>query len=178
MLPPGVGLTVHQPSDFTRLEIAARRHRPHLCGVSSSLTVTRKGPASAGAMWARYVDPKRWPEWSPHIRDASLPSPIKAGTHGEVRSFFGLRIPVHVLAVDSKKRTWSWEASIAGASVTMVHVVRDGETEVRLSGPDWLVRLYAPLAGVALGRLVRVTEDAARAEAPVEKPAREKAHRR
>jgi len=111
-------------------------------------------------VWADYAEPARWTGWSPQVRRVELGEPVlQAGLTGTVRGPGGLRVPFVVTALDAGATTWAWEVSAAGAGLRLEHGVRavgDGSlTWLVLDGPAAVVLAYAPLARLALRRLVR-----------------------
>lgn len=124
------------------------------------LSVT--GPAHPDEVWDRYLRPRRWAEWSPQIRRVERSDEeIRAGTTGRVWGPPGLAVDFTVTAVDPAARTWSWGVRVLllGTHLTLRHgvVAHAGGTrtwlEVRGARP--VVLGYAPLARLALARLVR-----------------------
>jgi hypothetical protein len=63
-----------------------------------------------------------------------------------------------VLAVDEAAREWSWEARLGPLRLRLEHGVTahiDGSaTWLRVHGPLPVILVYAPVARIALGRLV------------------------
>ena len=51
---------------------------------------------------------------------------------------------------------WTWRVQVGPAYLTIDHDVADGLTAVEIDGPALLVHAYAPLARLALTRLVHV----------------------
>ncbi len=126
--------------------------------------VAASGPADPDAVWDRYVNPARWPEWSPQIMSVDYPDQsLSPGGTGTVHGPCGIAVTFEILAVDPDKRCWSWRVMILGVVLTLDHDVHalhtDGATGTRttldISGPVPLVIGYAPIARVALSRLVR-----------------------
>jgi hypothetical protein len=70
----------------------------------------------------------------------------------------GLRVPFTITEVDPARRTWSWVARLGPVRLTLHHAVRadprGSVTDLVMEGPDALLLGYAPLAWVALRRLV------------------------
>ncbi len=135
--------------------------------VTLAVTVRASGPASVEEVWSRYVTPDRWPQWSPQIRgvEGVEPSrPVAAGTIGRVRGPMGVTVPFKVTEVDADARRWTWRVRLGGLDLSLEHgvdPVGDGPGDahaqawVRIAGPAPVVLAYAPLARVALSRLVR-----------------------
>ena len=128
------------------------------------LTIGATGTAAPDVVWDRYVHPARWPTWSPQITsvDASA-STLRTGTTGTVHGPLGVTVPFTVLDVDDERRSWSWHVTAAGITLTLHHAVRisnekalsGSATTLVMDGPAPFVLGYAPLARIALGRLVR-----------------------
>ncbi len=136
------------------------------------LTLRASGTAAPDEVWDRYRRPSRWSEWSPQIvrvdtdGDALVP-----GLAGTVRGPLGLAVPFRVRDVepDGPVRRWSWRVTVGPVSLWLEHAVipldgaaRAGGPEVRrtattllVDGPAPVVLGYAPLAQLALVRLVR-----------------------
>lgn len=119
------------------------------------------GPLEPAAVWERYAVPALWSTWSPQItRVDSTSARLTAGTTGVVHGPLGVRVPFEVLSVDETRRRWSWRVRAALVTLELVHEVLgrpDGGTDTTLSvtGPAPVVLAYAPLAQLALSRLVR-----------------------
>ncbi len=128
------------------------------------VTVSASGAADPDAVWDRYIHPARWPEWSPQIVSVDYPdAAIGVGGAGTVHGPCGVAVSFEILAIDNEKRYWSWRVKIVGISLTLDHDVRAVHTEkaagtvttLAINGPAPLVVGYAPIARLALGRLVR-----------------------
>lgn len=124
------------------------------------LTVAASGGADPDVVWDRYVHPARWSEWSPQIRSVDYPDPtIGAGGRGAVHGPCGVGVAFEILAVDGDKRCWAWRVRVAGIRLELGHdVFQQGSgsrTTLDISGPAPVVIGYAPIARIALGRLVR-----------------------
>lgn len=133
-----------------------------------TMHVGATGTASVPEVWDRYVTPRRWPQWSPQIRrvEGVEPSrPVRADTTGRVVGPMGVPVAFRVTAVDPAARRWTWRVRLGGLDLTLDHGVdhhstaADGSARtrawVRITGPAPMVLAYAPLARVALSRLVR-----------------------
>jgi hypothetical protein len=129
------------------------------------LTLRARGPASPEVVWQRYAEPKRWTTWSPQIRGVVYPyRRLRPGTGGRVHGPVGLTVVFLIDAVDEDRRTWSWTISprVAGWTVARLrlhHVVSPARptgsaTTLRLCGRAPVVLAYAPVASIALRRLV------------------------
>ncbi len=125
------------------------------------LTLHATGPEPAAEVWDRYARPARWPTWAPQITGVQVPAPrLAAGVRGRVRGPAGVTLPFVVEAVDEAARRWSWTVSAGPVRLHLLHWVSDGPdggstTGLRITGPLPVVVGYAPLAQVAIGRLVR-----------------------
>ena len=124
------------------------------------LTIAASGPADPDSVWDRYVHPGRWREWSPQIRSVDYPDPsIAEGGRGSVHGPCGVGVAFEILAVDIEKRCWTWRVSVAGVTLELGHDVfaqgSGSRTTLDITGPALVVVGYAPVARVALGRLVR-----------------------
>ena len=119
------------------------------------IRISVDGPADADLVWHRYTTPELWPTWAPHMSGVSYDDEvISVGGRGHVRGA-GLSIPFLITAVNHAERTWSWRVG-GRLGVDLQHQVVDngaGST-ASLTGPVWLIPVYAPLARFALKRLV------------------------
>ncbi len=126
-----------------------------------NLTIAAVGPVAPEVVWDRYVHPDRWAEWSPQIRAVDCSdSPVRAGSGGRVRGPCGVAVDFEVLDVDAERRSWTWRVAVpAGIRLTLAHTVQQRGsrtwTGLELSGPAPVVLGYAPIAYLALTRLVR-----------------------
>lgn len=110
-------------------------------------------------MWHRYAVPALWATWAPHIVGVDYPvERLRAGTSGRVRGPLRARADFTVDAVDEAARTWTWTVRAGPASLVLTHGVlpaqRGTETWLQVHGPVPLLVAYAPVAHLALGRLV------------------------
>jgi hypothetical protein len=127
----------------------------------TTLTLHATGPVAPAEAWERYALPARWPQWAPQITGVELPvARLTAGARGRVRGPLGVTLPFVVETVDEAARQWSWTVSLGPVRLHLLHWVTDGPdggstTGLRVSGPAPLVVGYAPLAHLAIGRLVR-----------------------
>lgn len=78
---------------------------------------------------------------------------------GKVRPWLGPSIPFAIDEVDEASRTWSWHVRLGIVDLHLDHFVTaiaDGSaTKLTIRGPAVLVLPYAPIAQLALNRLVR-----------------------
>ena len=127
----------------------------------TTLTLHATGPEAPAEVWERYAVPARWPEWAPQITGVELPvARLAAGLRGRVRGPLGVTLPFVVETVDDTARRWSWTVSLGPVRLRLLHWVSEGPdggstTGLRVTGPAPLVVGYAPLAHLAIGRLVR-----------------------
>ena len=129
----------------------------------ATLTLRARGSAPVTLVWERYADPTLWPTWAPQIQrvDTGLQRLAADGT-GTVRVGLlhrpALGIPFRVLAVDEAAREWTWEAWLGPLRLQLEHGVTahlaGSSTWLRVQGPPPVILVYAPLARIALGRLV------------------------
>lgn len=112
------------------------------------------GPATARDMWEAYAEPGRWHEWAPQIRAVRPLERLHPGLRGKVEGLFGVRVPFEVIEVDEPAGRWTWRVELGPARLTIAHEVADGRTAVEIDGPAPLVIAYAPVARLALSRLV------------------------
>ncbi|MFD3410152.1 SRPBCC family protein [Streptomyces cyaneofuscatus] len=122
-------------------------------------TVRAVGAASAERVWQRYVRTACWPTWAPQIRAVEAGTELRAGMRGRVVPVVGPRVDFVVEAVDHEARTWCWRVRVGPVRMRLWHAVRDrapfgAEAELRIEGPAPAVVVYAPLARLALRRLV------------------------
>ncbi|KAA0942597.1 SRPBCC family protein [Streptomyces apricus] len=128
------------------------------------------GPASTGTVWRRYTHFQQWSGWSPQIRavhtDAACIAP---GVRGRVESVLRIGVAFVIEDVDPERRSWSWRVRLGPVRVWLKHDVlpwttgtrtgvRTGagtETRLVMRGPLPVLVAYAPLARLALRRLVR-----------------------
>ena len=127
----------------------------------STVTLHATGPEAPDEVWERYAVPARWSDWAPQITGVELPvARLTAGVRGRVRAPLGVMLPFVVETVDEVARRWSWTVSIGPVRLHLLHWVTEGPdggstTGLRVTGPAPLVLGYAPLAQLAIGRLVR-----------------------
>lgn len=130
----------------------------------TDLNLRARGAADPATAWERYADPRLWSTWAPQIQRVSTDLVrLRTGGRGTVHA--GLlahpTVPVafEVLDVDEARRTWAWRARLGPIRLLLEHGVEaEGSgcaTWLRVRGPAPVVLAYAPLARIALGRLVR-----------------------
>ncbi len=125
----------------------------------------RRGIDATGALhphavWERYADLSEWKSWSPQIRWVDAPGErLVPGLTGTVHGLLGVKADFEVLSVDEPRRTWSWRARSGPVTLMLHHAVLtagdDSQTTLEIDGPAYAVLPYAPVARVALRRLVR-----------------------
>ncbi len=123
-------------------------------------TICATGGADPDEAWDRYIRPDRWPEWSPQIRSVDCTdSVIRPGTTGTVHGPCGVGADFEVQQVDHRIRWWSWRVEAVRVGLALEHHVdpvgAGTRTTLRIDGPAPIVIGYAPLARLALSRLVR-----------------------
>jgi hypothetical protein len=76
-----------------------------------------------------------------------------------VIGFCGIRAQFVVEAVDEPRRRWSWRVRLGPIGLRLEHGVEaaatGSRTTLRIEGPSPVIAGYAPLAQLALHRLVR-----------------------
>jgi polyketide cyclase/dehydrase/lipid transport protein len=129
----------------------------------TALTLHAHGVASVTLAWERYADPALWSTWAPQIqRVETTMTRLAAGGTGTVRAGLLARptlgIPFEVLAVDEEAMEWAWRARIGPVSLRLEHGVTahltGSSTWLRVHGPLPVVLGYAPVARIALNRLI------------------------
>jgi hypothetical protein len=117
-----------------------------------------RGAARAATMWAAYADTSRWASWAPQIRRVEPLGSLEEGMRGLVEGPFSARARFEVTHVDEAARRWSWRVAIGPAHLGIDHEVGERVAAVEISGPAPLVIAYAPVARLALSRLVNLAE--------------------
>ncbi|WP_030484210.1 SRPBCC family protein [Nocardioides aequoreus] len=133
----------------------------------AAVTLSTRGAAPPDIAWERYADPAAWAGWAPQIQRVETDAArIAAGVHGTVHAGLLRRptLPVRfrVDAVDEDARTWAWQVRLGAGPARVTLRLEHGVTEeaggsgtwLRVRGPLPVVAAYAPLARLALGRLV------------------------
>jgi hypothetical protein len=122
--------------------------------------LSAEGPAPVGLAWERYALIERWPTWSPQIARVEADAErIARGVTGTVHTPGGLPLRFTITGVDVVARRWSWLVRLGPLRMDLhheVHAVPGGgsATTLAIEGPSAVVTAYAPLAWVALRRLV------------------------
>ncbi|UXY40398.1 SRPBCC family protein [Streptomyces albidocamelliae] len=124
------------------------------------VTLSAQGAAAPGTVWQRYADVDRWPSWSPQIKAVHCAGRrLSPGMRGTVESVAGIRAVFVVEAVDHDRRTWTWRVRLGRIRIRLHHEVRPqgpgSATSLTMYGPQLVLLAYAPLARLALHRLVR-----------------------
>jgi hypothetical protein len=125
-----------------------------------SVRLSASGPVDPAVTWERYERYDRWPTWSPQLRRVETDGAVlTTGATGQVVGPLGVRAGFVVTEVDEERRRWSWTVRAAGVSIGLEHGVDAGEdggsaTWLVLRGPTPIVLGYAPVAWIALHRLV------------------------
>jgi hypothetical protein len=126
--------------------------------LTTSMTLSARGKATPDVVWERYADLDRWATWSPQIQGVSAPERrLRPGLQGHVRGPLDVKVSFTVTEVH--ERSWSWEVALPlGLGLHLFHDVTAFEsgaaTSLRVTGPAPVVLAYAPLAQLALHRLV------------------------
>lgn len=120
------------------------------------LELTATGPASREVMWEAYADPGRWSAWAPQIRRVEAEGRLREGLEGTVVAALGVRARFLVVSVDPDAGRWSWAIEVGPIRLGLAHEVADGRAALTIDGPAPAVLAYAPVARVALSRLVRL----------------------
>ena len=125
------------------------------------LTLRATGPLAPAEAWERYAEPARGPTWAPQISGVQVPVPrLAAGVEGRVRAPGGVTLPFVVESVDEAARRRACTVGAGPARLDSLHWVSDGADggstpALPIPGPLPVVVGYAPLAQLAISRLVR-----------------------
>ena len=130
-----------------------------MSGRGGPLRLSADGSAPVDEVWRRYTTPSQWSAWAPQIRGVDHPpGRVVAGGAGVVRGPLGLRVPFVVEAVDDGALRWAWMPGVDPVRVRMRHGVdpgrRGSSAWVEIAAPQPLALAYAPIARMALRRLV------------------------
>jgi hypothetical protein len=126
--------------------------------LTTTMTLKAQGSASPDVVWERYADLDAWSQWSPQVRGVSAPQRrLRAGLEGHVRGPLGVTVAFTVTEVN--ERSWSWRVVLPlGLRLDLDHDVTahagGAATMLRVTGPAPVVLAYAPIAQLALHRLV------------------------
>lgn len=116
--------------------------------------------------WQQLVDLDQWPRWGPTVKAARLDGHsriLSAGATGKVQPVVGPWLPFEVTSLrdDGPTRSWSWR--VAGVHATEHVVIDRGPSACRVEMSVPLLGVpYLSVVGVALTRIRRFAEDAAR----------------
>lgn len=132
---------------------------------SGSLRLSATGDLDPEAVWGRYTQPMWWPVWAPHLREVDYPDAVvRPGTTGRVTGVGGVVAVFRVDAVDHDARRWTWSVRSGPLRLSFDHGVDaaepgsghpNGSTVWLVTRALWPVAVgYAPVARIALGRLV------------------------
>ena len=121
------------------------------------VTLRAHGDADPDVVWERYADLHQWSRWSPQIcRVTAAGTRLRAGLTGWVVGPLGVSVPFEVVSVEGRR--WRWVVRPLGLRLQLDHWVfprlGGAATELRMRGPAPLVLGYAPLAQLALRKLV------------------------
>ena len=125
-----------------------------------SITLRTSGSAPVNCVWQRYADTREWSTWSPQIRRVSTDGRqrIVPGLTGTVHGPAGIAVHFVVLDVDEEERTWTWQVRWGPVTLRLEHSVTSkgtcSATALTMRGPLPVLLTYAPLARLALHRLV------------------------
>jgi hypothetical protein len=121
--------------------------------------VSRTIDAPAGAAWELLTDVRRWPEWGPSVRSATVAGGghlIGPNATGSVATVAGVRLPYRVTSWDTG-RSWSWDVASLPATSHAVRALDDRRCEVSFGVP-WFVAPYAAVCRIALRRIASALE--------------------
>lgn len=127
--------------------------------------MTRTIEAPAAAAWELLVDVRRWPEWGPSLRSATLDggeSRIDLGSTGRLRPLVGPSLGFRIDALGGDLggpgggvRSWSWRVAGVSATGHRVEDLGDGRCRVGFRVP-LLAAPYALVCAEALRRIERI----------------------
>ncbi|MFF7240880.1 SRPBCC family protein [Streptomyces collinus] len=126
----------------------------------AQMTLSATGAAHPDTVWQRYADVDLWATWSPQIKAVhSVGRRLSPGLSGTVEGLGGIRAAFVVEAVDHDRRTWTWRVRLGRIRIRLHHEVRPqgsgSTTSLKMHGPRLVLLAYAPLARLALHRLVQ-----------------------
>jgi hypothetical protein len=127
--------------------------------VRKPVRIEATGPRPVDDAWEQYIHTPAWPTWAPQIRDVrGVDGRIAPGDRGVVHGPFPVRVPFTIVAVDPAVRRWTWRVGFGPLGVVLDHGVdpvgSGSSAWADVHAPRLLVRAYAPLARLALRRLV------------------------
>jgi hypothetical protein len=127
----------------------------------TTVTLHATGDVDPDEAWARYSVVRCWPAWAPQLTGVEAGADrIAQGLTGRVRGPLGVTLPFVVDEVDDAGRQWTWSVFAGPVRLQLRHWVSaapggGSTTGTRVHGAAPLVLGYAPLALLALQRLVR-----------------------
>lgn len=116
--------------------------------------VTRAVAAPPERVWDLLVDLRRWPEWGPSVRGATLDdggTRLTAGATGHVRAVVGPALPFTVTTWDDGRR-WAWRVAGVSATAHRVDALGGDRCRVGFRVPAW-APAYAVVCAIALRRI-------------------------
>ena len=124
-----------------------------------SLMLRASGGAPAHEVWDRYARPSRWATWAPHVSRVEVAEDhLREGLRGTVVGLGVLPVRFRVAHVDASARTWDWVVRAGPLALHLAHSVQaegtGSATGLRMTGPLPVLLAYAPVARLALRRLV------------------------
>ncbi len=121
-----------------------------------------EGPAPLARAWERYAVPRLWASWAPQIRGVTCVGGdrLTPGLAGVVHAIAWVNVPFEVTAVGA--HDWSWTVRVLGVRLHMRHTLEAVGDRTRaglvIEGPPPVVLAYAPVARLALRRLLAVAD--------------------
>lgn len=127
------------------------------------MRIEATGPRPADDTWEQYTRTSAWPEWAPQVRGVrGVTGHVTAGDRGVVHGPLLVRVPFTVVSVDPVARRWRWRVGVGPVGLLLDHGVDESAAGTTawadVHAPALLVRVYAPLARLALRRLVLADE--------------------
>jgi len=132
-------------------------------------SAARTSTAAPSAYFARWVDHRSWPEWSPDTEWVRVEGPVRAGTTGVLKPVGGPKTRFTISECEDD-RVYTDVSALPGASLTFRHTVEPTASGSALTVRVWLTgplaRLWARTA--FRGMSSSVPEDLDRLVAAVE----------
>lgn len=123
------------------------------------MALSANGAACPDTVWQRYASVEQWASWSPQIKALHCEGRrLSPGLSGTVESAVGVHAAFVVDAVDHDRRTWTWRVHLGRIRIRLHHEVRPGRgttPSLTMDGPQLVLVAYAPLARLAMHRLVQ-----------------------
>jgi hypothetical protein len=114
--------------------------------------VSREMAVPPEVMWELLVDIRRWPEWGPSVRHATLAtSRLELGSCGTVRTIIGIELPFEVTSFEDGRR-WSWKVARCPATDHVVEPRGPRSSNVAFGVP-WIAWPYLLVCRLALRHL-------------------------